>query len=60
MNKIKNFFKRLEHYIVWHEFLYCKHCCLWCKFYKDCVEDVNDIEERLNMNKFFDQEEEYA
>ena len=54
MNKIKNFFKRLEHYIVWHEFLYCKHCCLWCKFYKDCVEDVHDIEDRLNMNKFFD------
>lgn len=47
---MKNFIKRLVFWVEWSHYLRCRHCCLFCKFYKDCVDDTEDL---LDMSKTF-------
>lgn len=47
---MRNFFDRLVFWIEWSYYLRCKKCCIFCKFYKDCVADTEDL---LDMTKTF-------
>ena len=47
-------FKKIKFWIEWSYWLRCKHCCLFCEYYQQCVEEVKDLEDKLEMNKFFD------
>lgn len=51
---MKNFFKRFAFWVNWSRYLNCKKCCLNCKFYKDCIEEVKDLEDALDFHSFFD------
>lgn len=47
-------FKRLYMWLGWSSYLRCKHCCLFCKHFNDCVAEIEEMESKLDMNNFFD------
>lgn len=51
---MKNFFKRCYLFFCWSRYLRCKHCCIWCKYYDDCVGEIKELESKLDINSFFD------
>lgn len=46
--------KRLYLWVSWSRYLRCKHCCLWCKYYQDCIDEIKNMEQRLNIKTYFD------
>lgn len=46
--------KRLYLWISWSRYLRCKHCCLWCKYYQNCVDEIKDMEDKLDFKTYFD------
>lgn len=51
---MKRFFMRIYLFFCWSRYLRCKHCCIWCKYFDNCVEEIHDLENRLEINSFFD------
>lgn len=46
--------KRIYLWLAWSRYLRCKHCCIWCKNYDRCVEEIRDMEDKLDFKTYFD------
>ena len=51
---IKRFFKQFRFWIEWSYWLRCKHCCIGCKYYDQCNSEVEELDERISADNFFD------
>ena len=49
-----NMFKRIYLWFGWSRYLRCKHCCLFCKYYDECVNEIKDMEDKLDFKTYFD------
>lgn len=51
---MKRFFQQFKFWIEWAYWLRCKHLCIGCKYYDRCKDEVEDFEDKIEIQKFFD------
>ena len=51
---IKRFIKQMKLWTQWSYYLQCKHCCLGCKYFDNCLSEVESIENNIDIDHYFD------
>ena len=51
---IKRVFKQIWLWLNWSYYLRCKHCCLGCKYFDNCLSEVESIENNIDIDHYFD------
>ena len=51
---IKRLIEQTKFWIEWSRWLRCKHCCINCRYYDQCVCEVDNFEDKLYIDKFWD------
>lgn len=51
---IKRFFKQIWLWLTWSYYLRCKHCCIGCKYFDTCLSEIENIDDNLDIDHYFD------
>lgn len=54
MNGFIDKYYRFYFWITVSRYIGCKHCCLNCQFYNQCLDEYTDMEKKITPKTFFD------